>query len=293
MNERKTQMKFKKRFLMVFMSLTLLVGMMGGGGVEASDKFSFVKLSAMSNEELTKIPNDFLKKVLDDLAKLSVNEIKEIDRQQVERICQQWLDNSERATLDSIIDISQPMTKSLGSLNIGVNEVISSADYGWYTTGGAQSLARYNVPAKRQEAVTQISLGGSCYGTAYTTFSFYVEGEASGVANIGVSSYIAATALAGGAGYGNSQVKFELVVEKLTGASYEKREIIKEISDNSAIYDYVSASTHYLFEPDNWYRIAMVIHTSAWWFGLGGAVADAYDSSSHYSEWYAVNIDWW
>ncbi|ADJ26825.1 hypothetical protein Dehly_1544 [Dehalogenimonas lykanthroporepellens BL-DC-9] len=31
-------MKFKKRFLMVFMSLTLLVGMMGGGGVAAADE---------------------------------------------------------------------------------------------------------------------------------------------------------------------------------------------------------------------------------------------------------------
>lgn len=288
----------KKRFLSLVLMLTLLTGLLGGGSVAAADEtLTFNDLVTMTDTELRQVPQATLQGCLDALAEQAKSQgarFNKIAEKDFNRVYQQWLANCERATLDSIYGIPLPEARSIDTVTIGTDVTVDTAEYGYYSTGGAQSLATYDVSEMTQEAVTAIVGAGSSYGSAYTGFTFYVEGNATTQARVDVSGYMKAlAAMTPSFGYGSAEVKYELVIEKISGTAYEERETIKRINGYFQVCDnYFTANTNYYFAPENWYRITMVVHASASWIGLGEALADAY-YPSEYSQWFEVNIDWY
>ncbi|ADJ25799.1 hypothetical protein Dehly_0485 [Dehalogenimonas lykanthroporepellens BL-DC-9] len=65
-------MQFKKRFLMVFMSLTLLAGMMGGGSVVAADEGKTQVVTLSNFDILFPMPADLEKAIVHDIPKTPV-----------------------------------------------------------------------------------------------------------------------------------------------------------------------------------------------------------------------------
>jgi hypothetical protein len=176
------------------------------------------------------------------------------------------------------------------NLTIGTDTRVWSAEYGYYSLDGF-SDASYNVSLNRQYSYTGVTGWGAGSAYAYTGFTFYVEGDSSAWANVEIWGYLNANTNST-APIPDAHVKYDLVVTKITSPTNEVVEPIVEISGWNGQYDDVCTGVRAVqFDPGSYYRVTLRVTTSASYWGIGGAQANAGILDS-FSQWSWVDINW-